>query len=417
MKGIPAELHYEVLTKTIEKMPTPDSLVFTNMFSRTQYESDRIRWAIEYGTAGMTPFVAPGAPAPTMGDEAMYSEGSAAAAYWKEKNFIDETRLNNLREALTASQRQTAERQIARQQRRLRTRCDRRREWMIAKAFFDHQITYQREGGTKFTVNYGVPDHHKPTLIGDDRWDTGDGTAGATATPIQDIFDWKKMFKEDVGVEPTDFFINSEMLKTLMFMSDLQDLLKKSNFGNGDLFTNPAPVIGQLLGLGSNLQVYDDLFEVSAWLTSDVTIGTDSTVTISVDDATDFEANQKVRMYDLRKPFQYVDYTIDSVDVPNNQIDVTSTTDHDSHTFQSGATKVTMRKKFITDDKIGFFARQVDGEDIAEFMEAPFGNDRHFGMFADSKEEWDPEGIWMRIQNKGLPVIYHPDAIFTATVK
>jgi hypothetical protein len=77
--------------------------VFTNMFSSVEYESDRIRWIIEHGTAGMTPFVAPGAPAPTMGDDAMYSEGSAAAAYWKEKAFIDETRLNNLREPLTPS--------------------------------------------------------------------------------------------------------------------------------------------------------------------------------------------------------------------------------------------------------------------------------------------------------------------------
>ena len=76
-----------------------------------------------------------------------------------------------------------------------------------------------------------------------------------------------------------------------------------------------------------------------------------------------------------------------------------------------------MRKKFITDDKIGIFCRQVDGEPIAEFMMAPFGNDRHFGMYPDTKEEWDPEGIWMRVQNKGLPVIYHPDALWTLTVK
>ncbi len=119
MKGIPAELHHETLNKTIQKMPAPSNLVFTNMFNTVQYESDQIRWILEYGTAGMTPFVAPGAPAPTMGDEGMYSEGSAAAAYWKEKVFLDETRLNNLREPLSKAQRETAQRQLSRQQKRI----------------------------------------------------------------------------------------------------------------------------------------------------------------------------------------------------------------------------------------------------------------------------------------------------------
>ena len=410
MKGIPAELHHEVLTRTIQKMPAPSSLVFTNLFPSQQYESDRIRWAMEYGTAGMTPFVAPGSPAPTMGDDAMYSEGSAAAAYWKEKNFIDEQRLNNLRNPLTTTQRQTARTQIARQQRKLRSRCDRRREWMIAKAFFDHKLTYQREGGTKFTVDYGVPPHHKQELTGDDVWDDGTGSPGSTATPIRDIYDIKKDFVEDVGVNPTDFFMNSELLKVLMFNTDLQDLLKKSAFGDGDLFSRPAQVIGQLLGLG-NLTVYDDLYEITAWLTSDAASG--DTI-LSVDDATDMEAGQDVRIYDLRTPFGYGSYTIDSVDIPNNTITLASSL---NESYKGGLTRVTMRKKFITDDKVGIFARSVDDEPIAEFMEAPFGNDRHFGIYADSKEEWDPEGVWMRIQNKGLPVIYHPDALWTLKVK
>jgi len=30
--------------------------------------------------------------------------------------------------------------------------------------------------------------------------------------------------------------------------------------------------------------------------------------------------------------------------------------------------------------------------------------------------EWDPEGIWIRVQDKGLPVVYHPDFIFKLTV-
>jgi hypothetical protein len=76
-----------------------------------------------------------------------------------------------------------------------------------------------------------------------------------------------------------------------------------------------------------------------------------------------------------------------------------------------------MRKKFITDNKVGFFARSLDGEKIAEFMEAPFGLNRSYGLYADTHEEFDPDGIWLRVQNKGLPVIYHPDCLFTLTIK
>lgn len=411
MKGIPAELHHETLNKTLQKMPTPDNLVFTNMFDSVQYESDRIRWILEYGTAGLTPFVAPGSPAPTMGDDSMYAEGSAAAAYWKEKVFIDEVRMNNLRDPMTPAERQTAQRQLARQQRRLKNRCVRRREWMLAKAFFDNKITYQREGGTKFTVDYGVPDHHKVSLTGDDVWwDDTTGAPGSTATPVRDIYDVMKDFSEDVGTRITDTFMNSNALSYLMFNADLQTMLQKSAFGDGDLFSNPARVIGGLLGLG-NLTVYDDLMEVSAWITQAASSG-DSTV--YVDDATDFEAGEEIRIYKLNTPYTYETQTIDSVSIANNTITIADTLDN---SYQANKDRVIMRKKFIKDNKVGFFAKSIDGEKIAEFMEAPFGLNRTWGMYADSKEEWDPDGVWMRVQNKGLPVVYHPDALYTLTIK
>lgn len=70
-----------------------------------------------------------------------------------------------------------------------------------------------------------------------------------------------------------------------MLDSKLQTLLSKSNFGNGDLFSNPQMVIGTLLGVGK-LVIYDDLFEIPGWLTQNVVGG--SSTTIYVDDASDF---------------------------------------------------------------------------------------------------------------------------------
>lgn len=411
MKGIPAELHHETLNKTLQKMPAPPNLVFTEIFGTQQYESDRIRWGIEYGTAGLTPFVAPGAPAPTMGDDAFYNEGAASAAYWKEKIFLDEQRLNNLRDPMTPQARQTAQMQLARQERRLKNRCARRREWMLAKAFFDHGFTYQREKGAKFTVTYGVPTSHAVTLTGNNVWwDDTTGAPGSSATPVRDIFDVKKNFAEDVGAPITDAFMNSTCLSYLMFNADLQTLLQKSSFGDGDLFANPQRVIGSLLGLG-NLTVYDDLFEVSAWATADAAIGVS---TVSVDDATDFEAGESCRIYDMTTPYDYQTRVISSVSIPNNTVTFTAAL---TVAVRANKDRIVMRKKFITDDKVGFFARTLDGEKIAEFMEAPFGLTRSYGMYADSWEEIDPDGIWLRVQNKGLPVIYHPNCLYSLTIK
>jgi hypothetical protein len=63
------------------------------------------------------------------------------------------------------------------------------------------------------------------------------------------------------------------------------------------------------------------------------------------------------------------------------------------------------------------FCDVVGGNKIAEFANAPFGLDGTFGMKADQHEEWDPDGIAIRVQNKGIPVLYQEDAIYILTVK
>jgi len=409
--GIPA-LRLETLNKVIQKMPFSEDLFFTNLFASEQYDSDTIRWILEYGTAGMTPFVAPGAPAPTVGDEGLYQEGSARAAYWKEKMYFDESLLNNLREPLTQATYWRASKQLARGFSRLKNRNMKRREWMMAKAFFDGSLTYQVEGGVKFTVDYGIPSAHQTALTGNDVWDDGSGSPGSTATPVKDIFDVKKTLRENIGKEPDLAVMNSDVLKMLLFNSDLQALLKKSAFGEGDLFAKPAEVLGFLLGVGT-IKIYDQIHEVAGYLKQDYTAGA---TTFYVDDATDFDATDTptLRVFDMSQGFTYEDLTLSAVDKANNKLTVSSGASND---YVGGEDRVVMRKKYIPSDTFFMFCNQLEGENIAEFMEAPFGNDRHWGMYTDKKDEWDPEGVWIRCQNKGLPVLYHPDALYVLTIK
>jgi hypothetical protein len=87
-QGIPA-LQLVTLNKLISMFVRPPSNFFTNLFPSQQYDSDAIEWEIEYGSGGMTPFVAPGAVAPAIGIDGIGS-GSAKAAFWKEKMYFDE---------------------------------------------------------------------------------------------------------------------------------------------------------------------------------------------------------------------------------------------------------------------------------------------------------------------------------------
>jgi hypothetical protein len=108
----------------------------------------------------------------------------------------------------------------------------------------------------------------------------------------------------------------------------------------------------------------------------------------------------------------FEDEVITAVDKVNGTITVGA---QPSGTFIGGQDKVVMRKKFIPDNVFFMFADSQNGAKIAEFMEAPYGTSRRWGFYADTKDEWDPEGVWLRVQDKGLPVLYYPDTTYKIT--
>ncbi len=397
-----AALELETLNKLISKLDSAPTMFFSNLFPAIQYDSDTIKWEIEYGSAGMTPFVAPGSVAPAIGLDGI-GEGSAKAAFYKEKMYFDEEFLNNMREPGSWATYQTAERKLAKGVRKLDYRIQRRREWMLAQMLINGSLSYTRAGGVAFSLSYGVPTSHVVTLTGNDVWGTG-----STRTPIGDIFDAKKVLSDDAGVQVEYSILNTATLRLLLMDSSVQDLVKKTAFGNGDLFARPAEVLGQLLGLGT-LIIYDELYEVPANITGVVTGG--STVAIPVDDTTDFEVGGTLRLHDLSEN-TYEDETISAVSASAGTVTVSAAP---TASFEAGD-QVTMKKKFIDDNVFFMFSTKMEGDNIAEFMEAPYGVGRRWGKFADTKDEWDPEGLWLRVQDKGLPVLYHPDTTYKLIV-
>jgi hypothetical protein len=189
---------------------------------------------------------------------------------------------------------------------------------------------------------------------------------------------------------------------------DLQELLKKSTFGEGDLFRNPNGVLKEILGIAGQLSLYDETFDLSSWLSQDLAA---TATDIYVENALDFENNSKLRIWNTTESTSiYEDLVISSVDAANDKIVVAT---GPTKSYKAGQSRVVMKKKYLDTGTISMFRTSIDGEPIAEFMNAPFGNSRQWGQKEDRKEEWDPEGVWLRVQNKGLPVLYQPQAVMT----
>lgn len=401
-EGIPS-LKVETMNKLVSKFPKAPSLFFSSMFPENTYPSDEVKWEIEYGSAGMTPFVAPGATAPVVGVDG-YGEASAKAAYLKEKAFLDETFLNGLR-AVGTAELENQERKLARMELKLHNRLLRRKEWMFAQMFLNGGFSYATAAGARFEINYGVPANHRLTLTGNDAWNVDH----ADSNPILDIMDGKTTLSEDGGGDTVQHAIcNSEMIKTLMFKPSFQNLLSKSQFGEGDLFKNPTAVIANLIGVG-NVTIYDEKYEVTGWANMNAAVGADE---IYVDDPTVFEIGGTMRLHSMSKINLYEDKVIDQIDMTTGRVHFTTAL---TRAVVGGSTRVSMKKKFIDDNKMCLLNSSVDGVPVAEMLQSPYGIPRRWGMYADKKDVWDPEGVWLRIQFKGLPVMYNPDSTYIIT--
>lgn len=402
-KNTPEALRYENLTGVVKKLPVAPDNFFVTLFGVDQEESDSIRWGAEYGSVGMTPFAAPGAPAPVTTDDTFYGEGSARAAFFKEKRYFDEQFLNNLQDPLDPFKRKKAVQVLAENMSRMNYRIDRRREWMISQMMVRGGFSYVQEKGIRLSVDYGIPDTHKITLVGNDVWGTG-----SSRNPVEDIFDMKQILLDDAGVAPEYTMTTSEVIKMLLFDENIQSLLKKSSFGNGDLFTNTAPVLGSLLGIG-DLRVYDAKYEIRSFLA----VVASATDTFVVEDVTDMEVGGTLRVVDMSKKRSWEDLKITAIDNTTNTI---TTETACTGTYRGGRDIVIMKKKFIPEKSFMMFNTMSEGSKVAKIMEAPYGVERRYGKFADSKLEWDPDGVWVRVQDKCLPVLYNPETIVTLTV-
>lgn len=406
------ELRLETLQKFVTKFTAPPDLILSNLFGTSQAASSSITWESQRGSRGLTPFSPTDAPAQATEPHGV-AKHRAEAAYWKEKIGFGEEFLNNIRKEGTLQDYMAAKQRLAREMAQLTNRSNRRLEWMFARMIADNGFSYAMTGGYKASVDYGIPSDHRVTLTTNYKW-----KAGSTKDILGDIRDGKKKISEDAGAAVDYAICNSTVLDYIARDSTVQGLLSRDKFGDGDLYKgtrhpligiNPS-VVGTLLDI-PNFIIYDEMYEIRAWLTAAVTGS--STTTISVDDTTDFAVGDTVRFHNTLNR-TYEDETVSAVNTESGTLTISAAP---TLSFRAGSDYVSVRKYFIPEDKFIMFASKVEGQPIAEHIQAPFGLGRHYGQFVDEDQEWDPEIQWIRVQDKGLPVLYQEDAIYTIDVQ
>ncbi|MHC5214035.1 MAG: major capsid protein [Planctomycetota bacterium] len=407
-------LRLEVLQDFITRFKAAPNLMFTNLFPGTRNaESDTIKWESQRGGRGMVPFVPPGAPAPVSAPHGI-AQHQATAAYWKEKRYFDEEFLNNLRKPGTESAYQSAADTLADNLADVVNRANRRKEWMFSNMFLNNGFSYQIKGGYTVSLDYGIPADHRVALTSSYYWDTG-----GSVDILGDIKAGKRKIAEANGGVVDIAICNSQVLDMIGKNSAIRSLLQTNAFHDGSLMAGPgidalalvnAKVIGTLLDI-KNFIIYDEMYEVKAEITGLVTGG--STTWIQVNDASDFDAAQTLTVWDRSAADTYEKRDIISVDKFTNRIQI----DYPfTNSYIPGEDYVTMQRYYVPGDKFIMMSSSVEGTPISRYIQAPFGLGRHWGLYTDKKDEWDPEGTWIRVQDKGLPVLYHTDAIYTLDV-
>jgi len=234
-----------------------------------------------------------------------------------------------------------------------------------------------------------------------------------------DIKDGKRKIAEANGGVVDVAICNSEVLDMMGKDTSIRALLQTNAFHDGSLMAGPgidalalvnAKVLGTLLDIKTFI-IYDEMYEVKAEITGAVTGG--STTWVQVNDASDFDAYEKLTIWDRSSPATYEQRYILSVNKFTNQIQIEYPF---SNTYVAGEDYVTMQRYYVPGDKFFMMASNVQNSPVARYIQAPFGIGRHWGLYTDKKEEWDPEGVYIRVQDKGLPVLYQPDAIYTIDV-
>lgn len=392
-------LRLSVLQGLYERFTAPPDLFFVNKFGEgDNAPSDTIEWNSKVGARTLAGFMSPGGKTPT-GRMVGIRPHAAKAAFWGEKMPFFEEFLNNLRKEGTYAEKENAEALLSRELQQLMYRIARRKEWMYAQMWCKGGFSYLQKGGKRLSVDYGIPEAHQQELTTDYKW--GSGTKSDI---LGDIGKIKLMLKNANEGSISTALMTSEVVEAIRHDVNLINLLKQDAYGKGNFFTATIEVLKGILNIGE-LVVYDGQFDIITDITGTITGG--STSTFAVRSTVDFEPDDVMRIVNAETE-EWEEVAIASISPTAGTVTLT---DHTIASYQAGRDFCYVTKKFLPTNQITLICDKIENTPTAKFFNAPFGIKGGYGAQVTRHEMYEPDGVEVRIQNKGLPVLYNRDAV------
>jgi hypothetical protein len=220
-----------VLTQAINMMQPAPTLILDTLFKRKKGQiSDAFMWELKEGSETILDNIKVSA-------EAQVSQGTGrkvitvAAPRYAEKRFIAAAELNALRAYGSSYGAQLLAEKIGDEQRDMKGKIDRTREFMAAK-LLSGQIV-DKSGNV--LVDFGFPASFKPTLTGTDLW------TDSSSDPIKKIRAWKKKISQAIGgVDKFIAFVGSDVMDALL---DNEKVLEKLKYTVGNQLAEEGRII------------------------------------------------------------------------------------------------------------------------------------------------------------------------------
>jgi hypothetical protein len=255
------------MLRALEQRVPPKTFFLDTFFPSTEvHDTDTVDIDIIQGKRKMAPFVNPRLQGKLV-ERTGYTTRTYKPPYLKPKMVTTAAELMKRMPGSTiyggnVSPAQRAAEQLGRDLAELEDMIVRREEWMASTAVTSGQIRVIGDG-IDDTITFGMQSSHLPVLSGGSLW-----SAPTTATPIDDLRDWKRQVLHDSGIAPTDCVMGIEAYEAFLKCNQVSDKDKglfdfmRINLGQIEprALPNGLTYVGRLTELGLDLWVHEDWY-------------------------------------------------------------------------------------------------------------------------------------------------------------
>jgi hypothetical protein len=397
---IPKILNTGSLQSVIDmSVPYPE-LYFSGLYPQEQdYPSDRIKWLMYNESPDMAPITARGSKASVWsgGD---VSEVEQGAMLIQQKIQHSEADVNKLLELKAANPKKADafEKLFIKKEEGAVKRIFYRKEHMAAMIGCNAGVyEYTDDKGNSFIIDYNLPASHKVSLTGNDVW--GDGSS---RTPLVDVYNHKEKIETDSGGVVTAVLMNSWTFRNRVAGDTaLRDMVIENRNNNFNVDSEPVKAYSALFDVP--FRKYDVKRPIHTELTTTINGGV-----FGVRSAIGLTAGTTVKFCKGTSEGAKVEEEEVIASIDGDTITLVAAP---TGSFVPGRDSIKANVPFLRNDRLVFWVKSVQGEDLIQWYNAPIGNPTQYGLNGKAWMEDELEDTFQRVRLFGLWALTNNQAI------